>query len=66
MTDDLTSSKSLSPRRSPEAHLNPALKSWLHNVIVPALVKKWIATNEGNHDSGNDESSSAEKQTVKI
>lgn len=47
MTDDLTYTEFFPLRRHEEGDLNPALKSWIDNVIVPALVKEWIATNEG-------------------
>ncbi|MGA2116066.1 MAG: hypothetical protein ABSH56_15100 [Bryobacteraceae bacterium] len=27
----------------------PAVKAWLDNVIVPALVKEWLAERSGGH-----------------
>jgi hypothetical protein len=27
-------------------NLSPALKSWLDNVLVPAMVKRWIAEHQ--------------------
>jgi hypothetical protein len=27
------------------AELNPAIKAWLDNVLVPALVRRWVSSN---------------------
>ena len=34
-------------RQAPRADVNPAIKSWLQNVIVPAMVQRWIEENGG-------------------
>ncbi|MCL2659775.1 MAG: hypothetical protein FWD64_04565 [Acidobacteriaceae bacterium] len=34
----------IDPTRSPAKKLNPALKSWLDNVIIPALVSEYLNT----------------------
>lgn len=35
--------------RSVEKQLAPAVKAWLDNVIVPAMVKQWIAPRTEEH-----------------
>jgi hypothetical protein len=66
MSGELTSTESFPPRRYEEGDLNPALKSWIDNVIVPALVKQWIATNEGKPSCQERPVASSQKPTVKI
>jgi hypothetical protein len=66
MTGDFTDTDSFPPRRHEEGDLNPALKSWIDNVIVPALVKQWIATNEGEPLAQERPIAPCRKPTVKI
>jgi hypothetical protein len=66
MTSDLTSTESFAPKRHEEGDLNPAFKSWIDNVIVPALVKQWIATNEGKPSCQERRIATAQEPTVKI
>jgi hypothetical protein len=41
--------KSALPLRSDEKQLAPALKAWLDNVIVPALVEQWLVARTEGH-----------------
>jgi hypothetical protein len=43
--------KSASPRRPAEEPVPPGVKAWLDNLIVPALVKQWLA--ERREESAN-------------
>ena len=49
MSQSAKPQKSTSPRLSNEEQIPPALKAWLDNVIVPALVKQWLAEGPGGH-----------------
>ena len=55
------------PLESGKPPLSPAVKAWLDNVIVPALVKEWLAERSGGHgvDSGA-ESHDAESEGAKL
>jgi len=55
--------KVLLPSHGQQIH--PAVKAWLDNVIIPALVKQYIAANGvGNEDQGVDiESQKRKTQT---
>jgi hypothetical protein len=44
MSDSLTRSSS-APQPSEERQINPAVKSWLDNVIIPAMVERYIIEN---------------------
>jgi hypothetical protein len=48
------------PLRSDEKQVAPALKAWLDNVIVPALVKEWLA--ERHSGAVSDEQSTEQQQ----
>jgi hypothetical protein len=56
-----------SPRQSNEEQLPPALRAWLDNVIVPAMVKEWLAAEPEVHgvDSGA-KSHDAESEATKL
>jgi len=54
--------KSALPLRSDEKQVAPALKAWLDNVIVPALVKEWLDEGPGGHGVN----STAESETAKL
>ena len=41
--------KSALPVPSDEQQVAPAVKAWLDNVLVPALVKQWIAAGPEGH-----------------
>ena len=41
--------ESASPLRSVEKQLAPALKAWIDNVIVLAMVKQWMAARPEDH-----------------
>jgi hypothetical protein len=41
------------PLESGKQPLSPALKSWLDNVLVPAMVKQWLAENGKEHGNGS-------------
>ena len=32
-----------------EPETAPAVKAWLENVLIPALVKRWVAVGPGDH-----------------
>jgi hypothetical protein len=36
-----------------ETQISPPLKWWLHNVLVPAMVKRWIAEHGKEHFSSS-------------
>jgi hypothetical protein len=42
MNKSLDPKKSEAPRRPDEKQVNPAVKAWLQNVIVPAMVKQYM------------------------
>ena len=65
MGKTLETEKSESLLKSDEQQINPAVKAWLDNVIIPALVKQYIAANGvGNEDQGVDiESQKRKTQT---
>jgi hypothetical protein len=45
----------------------PALKAWLDNVIVPAMVKQWFAAGpEGHAVNSSPKSQDAESQEAKL
>jgi hypothetical protein len=48
--------KSKVPLRSDEHEVNPAVKSWLQNVLIPAMVKRYLEANivNGNVTSSQD------------
>jgi hypothetical protein len=41
------------PLESGKQPLSPELKSWIDNVLVPAMVKKWLAEHQEGHGSGS-------------
>ena len=49
MSQSTKPQKSALPLRSDEKQVAPALKAWLDNVIVPALVKQWLAEGMEHH-----------------
>jgi hypothetical protein len=58
--------KSALPLRSDEKHVAPAVKAWLDNVIVPALVEQWLAARpEGHGVNSSGESHNAESETAR-
>jgi hypothetical protein len=62
MTENLNSTDVHGSIQSTRADLNPALKSWIDDVIVPALVDKWIAMNQAEN-SESDRTPSPAQQT---
>jgi hypothetical protein len=56
-----------SPRRSNEEQITPAVKAWLDNVFVPAMVKQWIAAGPGGHSvNSGAKSHDAESEAAKL
>jgi hypothetical protein len=41
--------KSALPRLSDEKQVAPAVKAWLDNVLVPAMVKQWATAEPEGH-----------------
>ena len=64
MSQSANPQKSASPRRSDEEQVPPAVKAWLDNVIVPALVKQWLAARTEDH--GVNSPHDAESETKKL
>lgn len=53
--------KSETPSASTDQQLNPALKSWLDNVLVPALVKLYLEENGVTGDRNPSQDSEKER-----
>jgi hypothetical protein len=45
MNNNLEPKRSEAPEHSGEEQVNPAVKAWLQNVIVPAMVERYIIEN---------------------
>jgi len=41
--------------RSDEKHVAPAVKAWLDNVFIPAMVKRWAAERPEDHGVNSSE-----------
>jgi len=55
------------PVRSDAQQVPPAVKAWLDNVIVPAMVRRWIAeAQQGQGIRSGEESNGAESETAKL
>jgi hypothetical protein len=59
MSQSANPQKSASPRRSDEEQVSPAVSAWLDNVLVPAMVKQWLAARTEDHGD-------AESETAKL
>ena len=49
------SQDSENPLLSDEAHVDPAVKAWLKNVLVPAMVKQYLAAHSVADETVSDD-----------